>query len=192
MRRVSNRLRQLSNFLQQRVFGFRGHGNDTYGDEGTERCKSRFDLLRSGAMIQAEQAVNRFPLPTQGSSQVRAGKSGLPKRPIEVHLQCGKKRQPYPSSRLEVRSRNILAVVDHAGQRGFDSVDRVCPGSRFCLSEGRDYWELGTGDEKRPIVVRCKVDPVGKHHFRPNCFLMALTSPVPSSLPPPCMGNSDL
>ena len=86
---------------------------------------------------------------------------------------------------------NVFAIVDHAGESGFDSVNRMVTGVVFGVSEGDNDGELRASNEKGPVVVGGEFDPIFEHYFNPNCFFMAFTSPVPSSLPAPCIGNSD-
>jgi hypothetical protein len=67
-----------------------------------------------------------------------------------------------------VGTRNILAVVDHAGERGFDRVDGMGAGLILGFAERCYNRQLWAGDKERVVVVRGEFDPVAEHHFNPN------------------------
>ena len=138
-------------------------------------------------MLNIEDAVDLRHVPAQATSEFGLADALLPHALVKQHLDRGECRQGgvgLPPG----RSGNVVTAVDAGGDRLLKRVHGA--GGRFLavVAERGQFGEVG-GCHQDGAVVIFEHDRVGEHQFNPRSFLILATSPLPSSLRPPCIGQ---
>src|SRR5262249_11184454 len=158
---------------------FRRRSDDLFADShiklALKRSEGGFYAIKPGRVIEPEQAIHLFTVPTEPARELRPRRAALAQHDVELQFESSHGWQfneqavaPWCIPGRRNRQREPLAVADTCGDRLLDGAQSRVLYLLLGLAKGRYLREGRASHEERVVVVACKLDHIREHHLRPK------------------------